>query len=240
MADRWRQDAGANPGLLEFHSKLTTYAVLEEISVRGIEWLALRQRGKKELDYLGALPASAWNSARIDRAGRYRHPQIHEDAVVLQGILSPVRQIAVRNIGREEPTLLITGDKTTRAKDLFARHAERMLIENELSAYIKGFHVDALSSGLALNVDLDTTLSVIAGNLYRLFGRSLKRYEDMSPERLYDHCVDTTGKLHVDDRAVPVELTRRTWTPVLLQAGYAEMDLAIPWWNGRRLRFRFP
>jgi hypothetical protein len=38
---------------------------------------------------------------------------------------------------------------------------------------------------------------------------------------------------------VTVELTRRTWTPVLLQAGYAEMDLPIPWWDGRRLRFRF-
>ncbi len=40
------------------------------------------------------------------------------------------------------------------------------------------FHLDALSSGLALNVDVDTTLTVIAGNLYRLLARSLKRYMD--------------------------------------------------------------
>jgi hypothetical protein len=146
----------------------------------------------------------------------------------------------VRNIGREEPTLLITADRTTRAKNLFARYAGRMLIENGLSALINDFRVDPLSSGLALNVDLDTTLSVIAGNLYRLFGRSLKRYEHMRPERLYDHSVDTRGKLHIEDRDVTVELTCRTRTPVLLRASYAEMDLPIPWWNRRRLRFRFP
>lgn len=104
-----------------------------------------------------------------------------------------------------------------------------MLIENELSAYIKGFHLDALSSGLALNVDVDTTLTVIAGDFYRLLARSLKRYEHMTPERIYDHFIDTTGMLHIAGDHVTVALTRRTWTPVLLQAGYAEIDLAIPW-----------
>ncbi|MGH9071982.1 MAG: hypothetical protein ACRDX8_12665 [Acidimicrobiales bacterium] len=240
FADHWKQSVGQDPGLLVFDSKLTTHAVLDELSVRGIDWLTLRQRGKRELARLAALPASAWKSARIDRAGRYRHPQLHEDMVAIKDVARPVRQIAVRNIGRDQPTLLITADATTSAKGLFARYAERMLVENELSAYIKGFHLDALSSGLALNVDLDTTLTVIAGSLFRLLGRSLKRYETMSPERLYDHFVDTTGTLYVSTDHVTVELKRRTWTPVLLQAGYAEMDLAIPWWGGRRLRFRFP
>jgi transposase len=240
FAAHWKAAAGEDPGLLVFDSKLTIHAVLDELCAMGIDWLTLRQRGKRELERLAALPASAWQSARIDRAGRYRHPQLHDEVVEIRDISAPVRQIAVRNIGREEPTLLITNDRSTKAKGLFARYAERMLIENELSAYIKGFHIDALSSGLALNVDLDTTLSVIAGNLYRLFGRSLKRYEHMTPERLYDQFVDTTGTLHVAADHVSVELTRRTWTPVLLQAGFAELDLPIPWWGGRRLRFRFP
>ncbi|EQD38354.1 transposase, IS4, partial [mine drainage metagenome] len=154
-----------------FDSKLTTYTVLDELSARGIDWLTLRQRGKRELERLAALDPSEWKSVRIDRAGRYRHPQLHEDVVSIKDIARPVRQIAVLNIGRDNPTLLITADTTTSAKNLFARYAERMLIENELSAYIKGFHLDALSSGLALNVDLDTTLTVIAGSLFRLFGR---------------------------------------------------------------------
>ncbi|MFN2505404.1 MAG: hypothetical protein ABR540_14465, partial [Acidimicrobiales bacterium] len=240
FAEHWKATSGTDPGLLVFDSRLTTYAVLDELSARGIDWLTLRQRGKSVLAGLAALPDSAWKSVRIDRAGRYRHPQLHEDTVAIKGICRPVRQIAVRNIGRDEPTLLITHDTTTKAKDLFARYAERMLIENELSSYIGGFHLDALSSGLALNVDVDTTLTVIAGNLYRLLARSLKRYEHMTPERIHRHFVDTTGTVHIGDDHVTVELTRRTYTPVLLQAGFAEMDLPVPWWGGRRLRFRFP
>ena len=240
FADHWKNSTGAEPGLLVFDSKLTTHAILDELSARGIDWLTLRQRGKRVLEQLAALPASAWKTVRIDRAGRYRHPQLHEDIISLKDVSRPVRQIAVRNIGRDEPTLMITADRTTSAKDLFARYAERMLVENELSAYIKGFHLDALSSGLALNVDVDTTLTVIAGSLYRLLARSLKRYEHMTPERLYDHFVDTTGTLHISDHHITVELTRRTWTPVLLQAGYTDIDLPIPWWQGRHLRFRFP
>jgi transposase len=240
FADHWKATVGSDPGLLVFDSRLTTHAVLDELNARGIDWLTLRQRGKATLAEMAALPASAWKTYRIDRAGRYRHPQIHEDTITIKGIDAPVRQIAVRNIGRDQPTLLITNDPTTKAKDLFARYAERMLIENELSSYIKGFQVDALTSGLALNVDLDTTLTVIAGSIYRLLARSLKRYEHATPETIHEQFINTTGHIDVEEETVVVTLTRRTWTPVLLQAGFAELDLPIPWWGGRHLRFRFP
>jgi hypothetical protein len=62
-----------------------------------------------------------------------------------------------------------------------------MSIENELDAYIGGFHLNALSSGLPLNVDLDTTLTVIAGNLHRLLARQLPRYENATPRRRAGH-----------------------------------------------------
>ena len=100
----------------------------------------------------------------------------------LTGISGQVRQIAVKNIGRDEPTLIITNDITTPGKNLFARYAERMMVENELDAYIGGFHLDALTSGVPLNVDLDTTLTVVAGNLYRLLALKLSRYEHATPK----------------------------------------------------------
>ena len=240
FADYWRTATGADPGLLVFDSQLTNYTVLDELTGRGLTWLTLRKRGQTILDRLAALPAAAWTTYRIDRAGRYRHPQIHEDMVAIKGISNKVRQIAVRNIGRDEPTLMLTNALTTPAKDLFARYAERMTIENELDAYISGFHLDALSSGLPLNVDLDTTLTVVAGNLYRMLARKLPRYETATPDRIWRHFLDATGTLHVTDRAVTVNLNLRTYHPVLIDAGLADLDLPIPWWNGRRLRFRFP
>src|SRR6266536_4654462 len=85
FADYWQQATGQDPGLLVFDSQLTTYTVLEQLNGRGIRWLTLRQRGHKELARLAALPAAAWTTARLDRAGRYRHPHLHEDQVTLKG-----------------------------------------------------------------------------------------------------------------------------------------------------------
>ena len=240
FAEYWSRVAGADPGLLVFDSKLTTYPMLDELAARGITFLTLRQRDPKVLAALAALPSSAWTTHNLRRAGRYRHPQIHEQVIRLKGIDHPLRQIAVRNIGHDQPTLLITNDLTTPAKDLFGRYAERMIIENELDADISGFHLNALSSGLPLNVDLDTTLTVLAGNCYRLLARKLPRYELATPDRLWRHFLDTTGRIVVGDDHVRVDLALRTYTPVLIDAGFPELDIPIPWWGGKTLRFGFP
>ncbi len=240
FADYWSKVAGKDPGLLVFDSKVTTYTMLGELAARNITFLTLRQRGPKVLEALAALPASAWTTYNLKRAGRYRHPQIHEQIVHLKGVGMALRQIAIRNIGHDQPTLLITNDLTTAAKDLFGRYAERMIIENQLDADISGFGLNALASGLPLNVDLDTTLTVLAGNAYRLLARKLPRYELATPDRLWRHFLDNTGKITVADDHVRVDLALRTYTPVLIDAGFPELDIPIPWWEGRSLRFGFP
>ena len=240
FADYWSRVAGTDPGLLVFDSKLTTYPMLNELCARNITFLTLRQRGPKVLEALAALPASAWTTYNVKRAGRYRHPQIHEQIVNLKGIEHPLRQIAIRNIGHDQPTLLITNDYTTPAKNLFTRYAERMIIENEFDADISGFHLNALSSGLPLNVDVDTTLTVLAGNCYRLLARKLPRYQLATPDRLWRHFLDNTGTVTVAEDHVRVDLALRTYTPVLIDAGFPELDIPIPWWQGRTLRFGFP
>jgi transposase len=240
FADYWNNATGSDPGLLVFDSQLTTCKILGQLSGRGIRWLTLRQRGKTELARLEALPATAWKTAVIARSGRYRRPRLHEDMIKLTGISGQVRQIAVKNIGREEPTLIITNDLTTPGKNLFARYAERMMIENELDAYIGGFHLDALTSGVPLNVDLDTTLTVVAGNLYRLLALRLSRYERATPETLWRDFLDATGTLHIDPAGVTCALSLRSHHPALIDAGFAELETPIPWWDDRTLRFRFP
>jgi len=240
FADYWQQATGSDPGLLVFDSQLTTYKILDELTGRGINWLTLRQRGRAELTRLAALPASAWKTVTISRSGRYRRPRLHEDMIRLKEVSGKVRQIAVKNIGRDEPTLLITHDLATPARDLFARYAERMMVENELDAYIGGFHLDALTSGVPLNVDLDTTLTVVAGNLYRLLALKLDRYENATPDRIWRDFLDATGALHVTEDGVTCALNLRSHHPVLIDAGFADLETPIPWWDGRTLRFRFP
>ena len=240
FVDYWEALTGAVPSPLVFDSQLTTYETLDELSARGITWLTLRKRGKTEIERINALPAKAWSRVRVDRAGRYRNPHLHDETIQLDQISHPVRQIAIKNIGRELPTLAITNDHDTTAKRLFTRYAERMLIENELAYLIAGFHLDALSSGLALNVDLDTTLTVAAANTYRIFARRLPRYERAQPERLHREFINAKGTIHVDHDSVTVALKTRTYSPVLLAAGYQTLETPIPWWNNRPLRFTIP
>jgi transposase len=234
FADYWNTATGADPALLVFDSQLTNYKILEQLTTRGIRWLTLRKRGQTELSRLAALPASAWKTVTLTRAGRFaqtRRPRLHEDMIKLHDVATKVRQIAVTNLGHEQPTLLISNDLTTPAKTLFARYAERMNVENEL---------DALTSGVSLNVDLDTTLTVTAGNLYRLLARKLPRYHNATPERIWRHFLDATGTLHITDTDVTCDLHLRSHHPVLIDAGFADLATPIPWWGGRTLRFRFP
>ncbi len=240
FAEYWHRVSGRDPGLLVFDSQLTNYATLDELCARGISFLTLRQRGRRELERLAALPASSWTTHHLRRAGRYRRPQIHEEMTELKGVGQSLRQIAIRNIGHDQPTLLVTNELSTPAKDLFGRYAERMMIENELDADISGFHLNALSSGLPLNVDVDTTLTVLAGNCYRLLARKLPRYELATPDRLWRHFLDDAGTVSVAEDHVRVDLKLRTYTPVLIDAGFPELDIEVPWWGGRKLRFGFP
>jgi hypothetical protein len=84
----------------------------------------------------------------------------------------------VRPLGHDQQAV---PERVLAEPGLDARYAERMMVENELDAYISGFHLDALTSGVPLNIDLATTLTVVAGNLYRLLARQLSRYENATP-----------------------------------------------------------
>jgi hypothetical protein len=51
---------------------------------------------------------------------------------------------------------------------------------------------------------------------------------------------DDTGTVVVGEDHVRVDLMLGTYTPVLIDAGFPDFDLPVPWWGGRRLRFGFP
>jgi hypothetical protein len=130
--------------------------------------------------------------------------------------------------------LLITHDLATPARDLFARYTERIMAGNELDAYTGGFHLDALTNGVPLNVDLDTTLTVIAGILYWLLALKLDRYQNATPDKIWRDFLDATGTLHINDKGVTCALNLRSHYPVLIDAGFADLEVPIPWWNSPR------
>jgi hypothetical protein len=61
-----------------------------------------------------------------------------------------------------------------------------------------------------------------------------------TPDRIWRHFLDNTGTVTITEDHVRVDLALRTYTPVLIDAGFPELDIPIPWWGGRKLRFGFP
>ena len=229
----WRQATGATPELLVFDSKVTTGAGLAEIDAEGIRFLTLRQRSPKVIDRLESLPDDAWTTITLDRKGRHRKPQIHEDTVTVRGCPTPLRQIAVRGLGHDHPTLILTNDVDAPAGWLVNRYAKRMAIEQRLAEAIRSFHLDALSSAVALNVDLDATLTVWAHAAYDLLRRQLTGYEHATPDTIWRRFVSTRGRLTATPDGIVARLNNRTYSPVLRTAQLPPVE--VPWWGGRTL-----
>src|SRR6266511_1911484 len=235
FARHWQQATGKLPELLVFDSKVTTGAGLFELHQAGIRFLTLRARSPKLVAALDALPATAWTRVTLDRTGPYRHPHVHEAQVKVRGCPVWLRQLAVRGLRHEAPTLILTTNPTAKPAKLIDRYAKRMIIEQRLAEQIRSFHLDALSSAVALNVDLDTTLTVWAQAAYDALRRRLPGYTTATPDTIWRRFVSTSGQLTLGPTQVVVRIAERTSSPVLRSADLPEIE--VPWWGGRRLRF---
>ena len=234
----FERSQGEPPCLLVFDQRLTTYAQLAELDRRRIGFITLRKRGRKLLAELEALPAERWQRVRLERPGKQRDVAVTESALAVED--RRFRQLAVRGLGREQPTLFLTNQHEMQAKALVERYARRWGIENHLAEQIRAFHLDALAAQVPLSVDFDTTLTVLADAVYRRFARRLRGHAKVTPETLFRHFIDTKGELRFAPGRVEVRLRRRTYTPILLEAGYAEREVEVPWWGGRTLSYAFP
>lgn len=237
FARHWQQATGTAPELLVFDSKVTTGAGLAELHAAELTFITLRARNKKLTEQLQALPDSAWTQITLDRRGAYTKPQVHEHDVTVRGCPTPLRQIAVRGLGHEHPTLILTNDRDSTPKKIVGRYAKRMAIEQRLAESIRSFHLDALSSAVALNVDLDTTLTVWAAAAYDHLRQRLPGYQTATPDTLWRRFISTAGQLTITPDDITCRLNSRTYSPIMRTADLP--DLQIPWWDGRPLRFQF-
>ena len=235
----WQRSSGQTPRLLVFDSTLTTHAELAELDDRGIGFITLRRRGATLMQQVAALPPDAWQPVRLERPGKHRDVTVAEMTATIAK--HDFRQLAVNGLGRDQPTLLLTNQRERSAKQLIERYAKRWIIENQLAAQIRAFHLDALTSQVPLAVDLDTTLSVLCDNIYRMFARRLQHgYQTATPDTIFRHFIEGPGELQFTPNGINVALRSRAHTPVLLDADYHKRTTTIPWWNDRQLSYSFP
>jgi transposase len=140
----------------------------------------------------------------------------------------------------EQATLILTNQKLT-AKQLIERYGQRWGIENQLAEQIRAFHLDSLCSQVPLAVDFDVALNILADIVYRRFARGLHAaYHKQTPDTIRKYLINGIGELRFTPNNVEVRLRRRTHTPALLDAGYEQQQIQVPWWDGRTLSYSFP
>ena len=235
--EQWKQRTGQLPKELVFDSRFTTYANLAKLNALDIYFLTLRRRAPSIIARLNRLPPGDWKKIQLNNIGRkYRTPRIMDEVITLRHYPHPVRQLAIRDLGHDKPTLLITNRMHERAADLVDRYARRMLIENAIEDAIDFFHMDALSSTVPLRIDLDLQLTLIASTLYRKLAHRLGGpYTTAKARTLFNHFVKAPATVITNTNQVVIRLGRRAHNNMLRAAGYLGSQGHIPWLHGREL-----
>jgi hypothetical protein len=237
FCDHWRELTGADPATLVFDQRLTTQTVLAELDQRGVRFVTLRMRSAALLRHIATLEPAAWQVVTLDRDGDYRKPHVVDEDATLSAYPGTVRQLVVQRLGHDAPTVIITNDRRSSPKQLIERYARRATIEQRLAEAIRSFHLDALSSAVPLNVDLDVVLSVLAGAVCASLRRRLPGYATATPDTLQRRFLSTGGLILNRGDTIVVRLDRRTYSPVLRHAHIPRV--AVPWWGDRQLRFEY-
>lgn len=242
FCDYWKDTAGHYPEELVFDSKLTTYKKLSELNQKGVRFLTLRRKSTGVIRKLMSFPEANWTRCRLDVPHRkYRNPKIIEEIISLKGYQGTLRQIAAKNLGRDLPTLLITNDLKSAASLLLARYAKRMLIENAISDGVHFFHLDALCSSLNVEVDFSVMLTVVANGLYHIFAKGIKGFEQCNAKKLYRKFINTIATIEVtQDEEILVHLTLRAHNPLLMEAGFKDRVVRVPWLRNASVHIKIP
>ena len=115
-----------------------------------------------------------------------------------------------------------------------------MLIENNIEDGIDFFHMDALSSAVAMKINCDLQLTLMASSLYRLLARRIgKGYEHAKSRHLFRDFIDAQAQVTITANTVQVAFGKRAHSPLLLAAGFHNTDVPVPWWGGRKLKVSF-
>jgi hypothetical protein len=241
FVEYWKQRTGHLPEELVFDSKLTTYRNLSRLNELGIPFITLRRRDPKMLKEIHAQPASAWRRIELESIARtYRTPRTLDQTVTLRDYAGPIRQITVTDLGHEEPTIVVTNQLRRSAVHLIGRYAQRMLIENGIADGVDFFHMDALSSAVAMKVSCDLQLTLMASSLYRLLGEQLGNgYATAKSQHIFRDFINAVAHVMITERDIQVRFQKRAHNPLLMAAGFAKTNLPVPWLGNRRLQFLF-
>ena len=204
----------------------------------GIGFITLRRRSKNMLSELHNQPVSAWRRIELTGFSRiYKTPKILDQKISLKDYQGHIRQLVITELGHEEPIFLMTNQLSRPASKIIDRYAKRMIIENRIEDSIDFFHMDALSSAVAMKVNLDIQLTLMASSLYRLLALKIGNgYQKAKSRHLFRDFIDAAAYIQITENEIIVKFQKRAHNPLLIAAGFNETDIKIPWLENKKLR----
>jgi len=233
----WKKQSGKKPPHLVFDSKLTTYKNLAILNKMKIDFITLRRRTPNVLRELAGAPLSAWRKIKLKNVVRkYRTPKVIDRETKIKDYNGSLRQIFVKDLGHELPTIILTNDKKTSCSDLISRYALRMLIENSIAGAVEFFHTTALSASVAIRIDFDVLLTLVGQATYHMLAQHLRGYESSNSGVIFRKFIDTPAKIFVGEKEIEVRLNKRAHNPILLHSGFINNPFRLPWLRNKTLR----
>lgn len=233
----WKKQSGRKPPHLVFDSKLTTYKNLSKINEMNITFVTLRRRTPNVMKEIASVPPSGWRKIELNNVERkYRTPKVIDRETEIRDYGGSIRQVFVKDLGHELPTIIITNDKKTSCSDLISRYALRMLIENSIASAVDFFHTTALSSSVAIRIDLDVLLTLVGQATYQMFAHHLRGYEHSGAGVVFRKFIDTPAKIFIRHKEIEVRLNKRANNPILIHSGFMNSPFRLPWLQNKTVR----
>ena len=241
FADFWKKKTDHWPEELVFDSRVTTYANLNVLNQRNIRFITLRRRSSSVMNDIHDVPLSAWRKILLKNVARaYRNPRVWETTIRLRHYEDTLRQLAIKDLGHDQPTVLSTNQMNPSASTLIQRYARRMIIENNIADAIDFFHMDALSSIVAMKVNCDLAMTLMASTLYRLLANRIgDSYPTAKFRKIFRDFIHATAHISIDQQQIHVHYQKRAHNPMLINAGLQDESVNVPWLGNKTLRFYF-
>ena len=232
----WKEISGNVSQTLVFDCKFTKYKVLDTLDDDNVKFITLRKRTKKLIDEILSIDDENWTKVRLDIPKRkYKKVSVFEQNVKLSNCKNEFRQIAIKDHGRENPTLIISNNKNLSIKSILEVYAQRWRVENKLAELVAFFNLNALSSPLMIRIHFDMLWTMIADTLYHIFAQDLRRFENNLAPTIFKKFINIPGRVVYDGNKFIIKIRKRTHTPILKDIVKLQNPITVPWLNNKKL-----
>lgn len=201
-----------------------------------IKFITLRKRNEKLLKDTYNLSKEKWQKIKLPIPKR-KHQSflVHENEAILTGISKPLRQIILKDHGRQQPTYIVTNNTELKLTEVVLVYAKRWNIENKLSELVTFFNLNALSSPLMIRIHFDILWTLVADTLYSRFAQDLPRFEKKKAQTIFRRFVNMPGQIEYNENRFKIKIRKRAYTPILMGVSKLNNSFEVPWLDNQKI-----